>query len=278
MDFTYRLNDTSIVTRVDGEIFYGEPRVLLSEDDDLTAGTPWADQGYVVTKFLAPELHARLREGIQQRIVSVLSDAGIRVSPDFTMETYHVLTAEDERVHPVIVEWFRRGFPLESLPIDYHLVERRIAEIVGVEVTAHNQAYGLDVFNMRVVRPHSNDNNPLHRDVWLDRLRNAVNIYLPLAGSDAKSSLCLVPGSHRWQESEIARTAAGALVNGMPYTVPAVVGAKYPLTLIRPNPAPDEVLLFSPYLIHGGAANLNEGVTRVSLEMRFWRASSDAGK
>lgn len=274
MEFTYSLNDTPIVTRVEGEIIYGEPRALLSEDDDLTAGTPWADRGYVVTDFLSAELREMLREGIRQRIVSVLTDAGLRPPGDFTMESYHRFAAADERVHPVVVEWFSRGFPLESMPIDYHLVERRIGEIVGAEVTAHNQAYGLNVFNMRVVRPHSNDNNPLHRDVWLDRLRNAVNIYVPLAGSDERSSLCLVPGSHRWRESEIARTAAGALVNGLPYTVPAVVGAKHPLHLIRPNPSPEQVLVFSPYLIHGGAANLNENVTRVSLEMRFWRAPS----
>ncbi len=31
------------------------------------------------------------------------------------------------------------------------------------------------------------------------------------------------------------------------------------------------MLLFSPYLIHGGAANREPDRTRVSLEMRFWR-------
>jgi hypothetical protein len=45
-----------------------------------------------------------------------------------------------------------------------------------------------------------------------------------------------------------------------------------PLHLLRPNPAPSEVLLFSPYLLHGGAVNLNENETRISLEMRFWAA------
>ena len=41
--------------------------------------------------------------------------------------------------------------------------------------------------------------------------------------------------------------------------------------MTRPDPNPDEVLVFSPYLIHGGAVNLNEDMTRVSLEMRLWR-------
>ena len=50
-----------------------------------------------------------------------------------------------------------------------------------------------------------------------------------------------------------------------------MVGAAYPLTLVRPNPGPNEVLVFSPYLIHGGAFNQQTDTTRVSLEMRFWR-------
>jgi ectoine hydroxylase-related dioxygenase (phytanoyl-CoA dioxygenase family) len=40
--------------------------------------------------------------------------------------------------------------------------------------------------------------------------------------------------------------------------------------LIRPNPKENEVMLFSPYLVHGGGYNFNADVTRISLEMRFW--------
>jgi ectoine hydroxylase-related dioxygenase (phytanoyl-CoA dioxygenase family) len=94
---------------------------------------------------------------------------------------------------------------------------------------------------------------------------------MPFAGSTPRSSLPLVRGSHRWQEAEIERTVEGARVNGMTFTVPSVVGAAHPLVLERPNPALNEVLVFSPYLIHGGAFNQQADRTRVSLEMRFWR-------
>ncbi len=274
MEFTYTINDRSVATHVEGEILYGDDVVLLEQDDDLTAHTAWAKRGYAVAPFLSRELGEQLREGMRRKIARVLTDAGfdsIVDDRDFRIETYHRLAAGNTQMHKALVEGIRRGLPLTELPIDYHEVERRVGEIVGIDVTAHNRAFGLDVFNLRVVRPESNDNNPLHRDVWLDRLRNAVNIYVPLAGSNELSSLCLVPESHRWAESEIARTAAGALVNGLPYTVPAVVGASKPLQLVRPNPSYDEFLLFSPYLIHGGAANLNADTTRASLEMRFWR-------
>ncbi|HZS35509.1 MAG TPA: phytanoyl-CoA dioxygenase, partial [Polyangia bacterium] len=58
---------------------------------------------------------------------------------------------------------------------------------------------------------------------------------------------------------------------GNAYSVPAVTGGTHPLRMIRPNPAPNHVLIFSPYLIHGGGVNLNPATTRMSLEMRFSR-------
>jgi hypothetical protein len=271
MDFTYVLNETPIVTAVDGEVHFGDPVVLLDQDDDLSRGTEWADKGYTVVPFLEPILVRQLRDGMRDMIVDVLRAAGVQTGGDFDLRDYHRGPGRDPAIHAKLVDGIRRGFPLTRLPVDYHVVERRISEIVGARVTAHNEAFGLDVFNLRVVRPQTHDNNPLHRDVWLDRLRNGINIYAPLTGSTERSSLALVPGSHRWAENEIQRTANGALVNGLPYTVPAVVGARHPLALIRPNPAEDEVMVFSPYLVHGGAVNLNPDTTRVSLEMRFWR-------
>ena len=111
--------------------------------------------------------------------------------------------------------------------------------------------------------------------MWLDWLRSAINIYVPIAGSDASSSLTLVPGSHQWRESDLVRTARGRRIGGVRYSVPAVLGARHPLTMIRPDPGPEEVLVFSPYLVHGGARNLNLDCTRVSLEMRFARRTDE---
>lgn len=232
MEFTYTINDRSVATHFEGDILYDDEVVLLEHDDDLTAHTTWAEHGCTVTPFLTRELGEQLREGMRRKIARVLADAGFAVD-GFRIESYHRMAAENARMHAALVEGIRRGFPLTELPIDYQEVERRVGEIVGIDVTAHNRAFGLDVFNLRVVRPESNDNNPLHRDVWLDRR---------------------------------AHGAAGALVNGLPYTVPAVAGVSKPLELVRPNPSNDEFLLFSPYLIHGGAANLNADTTRASLE------------
>ena len=81
-----------------------------------------------------------------------------------------------------------------------------------------------------------------------------------------------MPGSHLLKESEILRTADGAFLNGTKYTVPCVISVKGEMPkLVRPNPGINEMMIFSPYMVHGGGYNLNEDQTRTSLEVRFWK-------
>ena len=254
----------------------GDDRVLLSGDDNLIAGNAWEDDGYTVEAFLDDQDWTTLRAGIIERLRDLLRETGISTPADFDPEQYHRYIAGRDHLHLQIAKQVTRGFPIESLPIAHELVVNRISEICGVplRIKYGEEMPRQDVFCLRVVRPRSNDNNPLHRDSWIDHLRNAVNIYGPIAGSNARSSLPMVPGSHRWKESEIERTEGGALINDVHYSVPSLVGSVRPVHAVRPDPAQNRVLVFSPYVIHGGASNLNEDVTRISLEMRFWRRES----
>ncbi len=270
MNFHYELDGESIDVTVEGQTIRGQERVLLAEDDDLTQGAAWAERGYLVAPFLTPSSYQQLVEGVRQRLEASLREAGARVEAPFALCDYHRYVTSSE-MHLRALHDSRTGYPLGEFPIALDEVTSRVSELLGVRVTPYNRAHGLDRWHARVIRPGSRDHNPLHRDVWLDRLRNAVNIYVPLAGSSQDSSLPLVPGSHRWRESELLRTAQGATVDGISYTVPAVVGSDRPLALVRPNPGENELLLFSPYLVHGGARNRTDR-TRSSLEMRFWRA------
>jgi ectoine hydroxylase-related dioxygenase (phytanoyl-CoA dioxygenase family) len=111
----------------------------------------------------------------------------------------------------------------------------------------------------------------LHRDVWLEDYESCINLYIPIAGSNALSSLILLPESHYWPESRIERTMSGAHINGIKFNVPAVTAIDGDFTIERPDPQENEMLLFSPYLIHGGAINLNTNKTRISIELRLWR-------
>jgi hypothetical protein len=271
MDVDFPLGQQRVRVHVEGPRIYGPERVLLDEDDDLTAPA-WRDQGYTIAPFLPADVHAQLCTGVRALVYEMLVEAGYRGSEPELTRLHEVSLAEPE-IYAAMIQMSRKCFDKTRMPIDPELVIARISELCGVPLCIKNWMTGMEHWCVRIVRPFSTDNNPLHRDVWLDRLRNAINIYAPIAGSNAESALPLIPGSHRWKESEIERTADGATVNGRAFTVPAVTGAKYPLAPIRPNPGADEVLVFSPYLVHGGGANFNADTTRVSLEIRFWRAS-----
>ena len=258
---------------VEGDTSWGDREVLLDRDDNLIARRPWADAGFSVEPFLAPADYDRLVAGVQALLVRRMVAAGLSVPDDFSMDRYHEVATTDA-AHRAVSDQGPWCYGIADLPVPVEAINRRISEILEVRVaTTPPHAEFPEHFCFRVVRPRSRDNNPPHRDVWLERLRNAVNIYVPLAGSSARSSLPLVRGSHRWPESDIERTVEGARVNGIVYTVPSVVGAAHPLTLERPDPGPNQVLVFSPYLIHGGAYNQQADRTRVSLEMRFWRVA-----
>ena len=66
------------------------------------------------------------------------------------------------------------------------------------------------------------------------------------------------------------RTADGAIIDGVRFNVPAVTSIDGDYKAIRPDPGRNEFLLFSPYLIHGGATNFNQHQTRISIELRLW--------
>lgn len=264
-------DEETVSFTIEGETGWGAPTVLLDHDDDLTAGRPWAPKGYTVEPFLHPHEYQRLVDGIRTLLARRITAAGMAVPAEFAMERYHDVVVSDE-AHARVSAQGPWCLPLADLPVPADVISQRVSEILGVRVSVTPPHHEFpEHFCFRVVRPRSRDNNPPHRDVWLDRLRHAVNIYVPLAGSSSRSSLPVVTGSHRWSEAEIERTQEGAQVNGISFTVPSVVGAAYPLTLTRPDPAANEVLVFSPYLIHGGAFNQQADRTRVSLEMRFWR-------
>jgi hypothetical protein len=266
------IEDEQITLQVEGETLFGNDEILLLKDDDLTNDSVWHKQGFAVQPFLSTDDFEKIHHGISGIIKEIIEKETKQKHPDFTLEKYHEFCANNE-LHLKVVSNFQHCLPIESFPVSFEILDKRISEICGASVTSnHPFQEASRKFCIRIVRPQKKtDNNPPHRDVWLHRLRNAVNIYLPLAGSNHKSSLPLIPGSHFWKECEIERTANGSKVNNVQFTVPCVVGSKYGLNLIRPIVNRNEVMVFSPYLIHGGGCNLNENITRVSIEIRFWR-------
>ncbi len=264
-----RINQREVTYHIEGPASAPDGRVLLASAVDLTAQTAWAAAGYTVAAGLPAPLQTQLRAGLAELLRAALREAGVPVGADFDVSHYHHAIADDPARHLAVVNQIRE-IRQERLPVPAAALEARVSALVGRPVRALNPWDGERFFHLRIIRPHRPDNNPLHRDVWLPDYDDCINIYLPVAGSTPDSAMPLVPGSHHWPESRTSRTAEGAIYDGVRFTVPALTGASEALEIVRPNPAPDELLIFSPYLLHGGAVNLTPDTTRVSLEMRFW--------
>lgn len=257
---------------IHGETYMGIPEVLLDGDVDLLKGKPYNDKGFTICDLLSYEEFSRLENGFAEIIKNYLIEAGTNNLENFSLINYHKHVTDE--THNFVVKKIQNGLDIAHLPVSNIVFEKKLTALLGFPVRSTNNNLSNHTFSIRIVRPSKlTDNNPPHRDVWLDRLRNAVNIYLPVCGSNLNSALPILPGSHKWKESEIERTREGAIINGVTYTVPCVVGSAYGLSMIRPNPGQGQATLFSPYLIHGGGYNLNNDITRVSLEMRFWKTN-----
>ena len=256
--------------RITGARAFGDDVLPLAGHDDLTQATRWAKVGYWVAPFLDASAYDQFEDGVRQLFREFLQRVGVAVDDTIDLTQYHTHTRNDQGLHLAVVDQAKL-LEVARFPGGVDQVEQRVSALCGVPVRAVNPHNGERVFHFRIVRPQKHDNNPFHRDAWLSEYHDAVNIYVPLAGSNERSSLTLVPESHRWSEATVERTLGGANVNGVQYNVPAVTDTRRALQPIRPNPGRNEMLVFSPYLLHGGAVNLNEDITRISLEMRFWR-------
>ncbi len=284
-DVCFQIGVNELCFKLNGAIVYGADQMLLKQDDNLLAETPFDEDGYTIQPFLDKEDFLQVKSGITELVKRVLLQCGITKLENFSLERYHDFV--NDTTHSMVAHAIQKGWNIAHFPIDFSKVQNRVAVVLQQPLTVEakhvdaadfysNEALRyptVAIFNLRIARPGKlADNNPPHRDVWLDRLRNAVNIYAPLSGSTGNSSLALIPGSHYFNENRIGRTVGGALLNNIRYTVPCVVeiDGKKPM-LTRANPAENEMLIFSPYLVHGGAYNLESDVTRVSLEIRFWK-------
>ena len=266
------LNGQLVAYQVEGSPdLNSDDQVLLAQHQDLSSLAPWAATGYAVVPGLPAPLQDQLQAGLRELLREALRAAGCEVAADFDVAQYHHAVGDDPARHLAVIAQ-TKVYALSQLPVAPAVLEALVSAACGQAVRAYNPNIDEAVFHLRIVRPYRTDHNPLHRDAWLPRYHHALNIYLPVAGSTEHSALGLVPGSHHWPENVVERTAAGAIYHGVAYSVPGVLSHAQPLHVIRPNPGPDEALVFSPYLLHGAAANLNEDATRVSLEMRFWRA------
>ena len=195
------------------------------------------------------------------------------VGDSFQIEKYHEVVSQLNIDHDAFIKKYGRNLDIgiETHPFLLELIE--IAE--------KNTNQKLRIFRnnieFRVVRPGSNDNNPMHRDHWFPYFTPLLNIYLPLSGSYFDSSLAVVPFSHKWTDEEIVPTLTYDDIirgkktlkeNGVETSVPKIKETRKIMAKHRPDVLEGDFMLFSPMSVHGGGGN--EGFdTRFYLEIRL---------
>jgi len=248
--------------------FWGKDKVLIDDDINLLTKTEFNLKGYGI--FSIKEYNDFLKKFISKNISIILGK-------DLDIEKYH--THVNEEQHKQI---------LNSMPYkknnseELHIFSKYLEEFMSDLLKEKVKIFNDDIW-VRICRPSiisNEDFNPCHRDVYLDFYRNTVNIYLPIIGSNEKSSLFMEKSSHLWNENMTSTTKGGAYFknSNKKYSVDAIVQSRIELNMIRPNPDINEILVFSPYLIHGCSDNKNEDITRMSLEIRFIRNNEEGLK
>jgi hypothetical protein len=247
---------------------WGEDKVLIKGDNNLLDKTTFNSKGYHVVPM--KDYNAFL-QGLIKTNISAVIDA------DIDIEKYHDCVNEDQHKKVLNSMPYKKTDTPELREFCEHLEA----------LMSHQLKEKVKIFNddlwVRICRPNvvsNEDFNPYHRDIYLDFYRNVVNIYLPIVGSNENSSLLVQEGSHLWNENVTCVTNNGAYFESKrkKYSVDAIVQSKIELTMVRPNPSTNEILIFSPYLIHGASDNKNEDITRMSLEIRFIKDDCNALK
>lgn len=275
MDYalTFKINDRTFNFDVKSKHFYrGQPICKLQFP--VYSNSELLENGYIIEQF--PD---NWFDSMRKSVRNILWEA-LGTPKNFELEEYHKFV--DDVLHKKIMDSFRAGtlgiggIHLSRLGIDYNDFDKWMNKITkGKNLSCvYTRDFGLinvKHFWIRVIRPNSNDNNPPHKDTHVKRIKDNLNIYLPLAGSDVNSSLPLIPRSHMELESEYIVSGSPCYVNGKKFTVPSVVHRNGGLDLITPNPQEKEIMIFDPHCVHGGGINSNKDTTRVSLEMRFFK-------
>lgn len=137
----------------------------------------------------------------------ISKNISIILGKDLDIEKYH--THVNEEQHKQI---------LNSMPYkknnseELHTFSKYLEEFMSDLLKDKVKIFNDDIW-VRICRPtmiSNEDFNPCHRDVYLDFYRNTVNIYLPIIGSNEKSSLFMEESSHLWNENMTSTTKGGA--------------------------------------------------------------------
>ena len=247
---------------------WGDDKIILLNDINLLSKTTFNDKGYNIFKI--KDFNKYLTTFFNNKIKEVTSKT-------IDLEQYHNIITEEQHKKILNKMPYKKNINKEFRSFCNYL-EKFVSNITNEKLKIFNDDIWVRICRPNCVSP--TDNNPYHKDIYLDFYRNLLNIYIPIVGSNENSSLSLQDGSHLWNENITMITENGTFFESTEkkYSVSAIAASKIPINMNRPNPNKDEILIFSPYLIHGGADNNNENITRISLEIRFIKNDKNSRK
>lgn len=254
----------------------GKNEILSNVKNDITYTQPWYEKGYEEIQFLDNIEFEFLKEGVRNSIAKIISEEiSISNIDGFNLENYHHYVLDD-KAHLKVVTRSRDLFEEDfHFPVFKYL--SRFEEILNMKLT---NVFKIKNIKMHVIirinRPHSNDFNPPHKDMYegydmLGYPPHFMNFWIPIAGVTENSSLPLASSSHLVNENIILRTFHGGLIEGNLYRVRMIKSWNQQNSLTRSNVKYGQVLMFSSHLIHGLAINNELDLTRVALEFRLFR-------
>ena len=269
----YKIGNRTYSFNCFAKTFRGKNEVLLDKGDNLLENVDFKEKGYLVANFKKFFSHKSIVKYVTKYVKNVVEKhLNIKIK-NFNLENYHKYV--DKSSHYEILGKISKGVKFSKI-FSRRKIEKFVSQTLKVDVTTRNKKYtkkiNPNVFLLRIIRPSKSDFNPPHRDVYFDRYKSGVNIYIPICASNKKSSLPIFPHSHKFNESKVERTGLNSNFNNLKFSVPIIVKTFPSLKLVRPNPKNNQLMIFSSYLIHGGGLNENRNKTRVSIELRFWRS------
>jgi len=276
-EFTYIIDGDKITRTYEGEINKSNfNKVEIYSDINLLEDCNANKNGFLVKSFLSRNDFIKLEE-----LVFIFLSRAFKLDLNRDNITEKLVNIDDLEFNKKMRKLYY-GIPFEELNFKKVDIEKWASKIIGTALhcddlpSKSDGGYvgppGPKSIQIRIVRPNKSDFNPPHRDIYYDNLRNALNCFMPIFGVNIKSSLPILKGSHLWNENMIIRTEKYPIIDGNKFSVPAITKKKDGslLKLIRPKVKYGQVMLFSPYAIHGGGINLGKEV-RISFEFRFWK-------
>ena len=127
------------------------------------------DDGYIVKNFLNKSDYDMLMVQIEKFVRKQFKSLDIKID-DLTQ--YHNIV-DDDLHYKVYKQLYDNSF-FDEIDFDVTIIEKRISEILNRKLVIKDDYYqDTKRINIRVIRPNKNDMSPIHRDTWLDKLKES---------------------------------------------------------------------------------------------------------